>query len=377
MYINNIFYMDKIIEIEKEISKKRSVVNLSNWNSSKHYENGLFKYITPLEIKYTNSYIYSYDIPIQIREKCIKKLTGKNANNKMCLFLGNSTLSIINVINFLKYNGCKKLLIINPSYFSVVEACKIFGLSYEIRNFSRVDDEYIIDPKIIFKEDYNAIWITSPIYSTSVKLSDNIIRLINSITKNKIFVVLDESTSVNGNEAIRKADFNQYLLGIYSPHKSIFCNSNKFSSIICSKKYDDFFEQWVDVLNGSLSSSNQQAINHFISDNFDKCNNYAIGYFNMVKRSIIGLLEMYPSCYWDNSIVGPYMSVYIRNVDINKIYSIDFIKKLINDTGVSFYPGFLNGISIPNTLNFRINLSLSVNQAVYSLKQLLDFIFEN
>lgn len=86
---------------------------------------------------------------------------------------------------------------------------------------------------------------------------------------------------------------------------------------------------------------------------------------------------MYPSCYWDNSIVGPYMSVYIRNVDVNKIYSIDFIKKLINDTGVSFYPGFLNGISIPNTLNFRINLSLSVNQAVYSLKQLLDFIFEN
>lgn len=377
MYINNIFYMDEILRIEKEVSINRTVVNLSSWNSSNHYENELFKRMTPLEINYSSKYIYSYDIPIEVRDECIRKITGKKNNNEMCLFLGNSTLSIINVINFLKYNGCKKLLIINPSYFSVFEACKTFGLSYDVENFSRENDEYVIDSNVILNQDYNAVWITSPIYSTSVILSDSIIELINNITKKRVFVILDESTSINGNEAIRRVKINPYLLGIYSPHKSIFCNSNKFSSVICCKKYDDFFEQWVDVLNGSLSISNQQAIYHFLSENFDKCNNYAKNYFNTTSKHIINLLEMYPYCSYDKSIVGPYMSIYISNVDVKKIYSIDFIERLIQNTGVSFYPGFLNGNSVPDIVNFRINLSLSIHQLVYSLKQLLDFIFLN
>lgn len=86
---------------------------------------------------------------------------------------------------------------------------------------------------------------------------------------------------------------------------------------------------------------------------------------------------MYPYCSYDKSIVGPYMSIYISNVDVKKIYSIDFIERLIQNTGVSFYPGFLNGNSVPDIVNFRINLSLSIHQLVYSLKQLLDFIFLN
>lgn len=377
MYIDHIFFMDEIIKIENEIRSTRKVINLSTWNSSKKYENELFKHITPFNLNHSTKYVYSYDIPIDIRNSCINKIVGDKIEDKMCLFLGNSTLSILNTLNFLKQMGCNHILIINPSYFSVFEACKTLEISYEIGAFLRIDNEYIIDSNEILSKNFDAILITSPIYSTSVPISNNIIELINELTKKEIYVVLDESLSVNGYELIRKTASSPYIIGIYSPHKSMFCNNNKFSAIICSKKYDDLLEQWIDVLNGSLSSSNQQAIYHFLSDNFNECNNFAINYFNKNKKLVIDLLNSYEYCLYDKSAIGPYMTIYLSNVDVKEIYSIEFLKNIIHSTGVSFYPGVLNGIIIEGIANFRINLSLSTNELIYSLKQLLDFIYQN
>lgn len=78
--------MDEILRIEKEVSINRTVVNLSSWNSSNHYENELFKRMTPLEINYSSKYIYSYDIPIEVRDECIRKITGKKIIMKCACF---------------------------------------------------------------------------------------------------------------------------------------------------------------------------------------------------------------------------------------------------------------------------------------------------
>lgn len=375
MFIDHIFFMDEILKLEKEASKYTKTVNLSTWNSSKEYENEIFKRLTPFNLVNSTKYTYSYDIPLETRNRCVKKIIGTNNEDEMCLFLGNATLAILNILNFLKQYGCNHILIIGPSYFSVFEVCKTLGISYEVYTLTRVNNSYVINSKSIYSKQFDAVFITSPIYSTSVPLSDDIIDIINTLTNRKTFVVLDESICINGYETIRSVNINPYLIGIYSPHKSLFCNNNKFSMIICNKKHDDFLEQWIDVLNGSLSYSNQQAIYHFLSDNYNVCNSFALEYFNNNKERIISLIDSYDNCYYDKSIIGPYMTIYLTSVNIKKVYSIDFQRILIKHTGTSFYPGMLNGLLLDNFANFRINLSLATKDLIYHLKQVLDFIY--
>ena len=77
------------------------------------------------------NYKYTYDIPLDIRNQIIKKLTGYSDRKIMGLLTSSSSCSIVNMINFLKLNGFKKLCILTPAYFSVEQSCKIFNLSFE------------------------------------------------------------------------------------------------------------------------------------------------------------------------------------------------------------------------------------------------------
>ena len=186
MYIEDIFFMDKIFEIEKNISlhNNKPVTNLSYWNPSNVYTDMMLETLTPQSITDIFEYVYTYDIPIETRNAIIEKLTGTPANTQMCMLLPNSTLSIINMVRNLKPN--------------------------------------------------------------------------------------------------------KYLFGIYSPHKSLFFNSFKFSAIICDKSNDDFLEQWVDVIGGALPGSCISAIKHFLSPNYDLCTQKAKKWFEQSKSRTFG-----------------------------------------------------------------------------------------
>ena len=73
--------------------------------------------------------------------------------------------------------------------------------------------------------------------------------------RRKLFVVADESFALPGHELIRDIGISTHFISIYCPHKAISCNGYKFSGIVTSDIYEDFLEQWVDVLSGNLPQS--------------------------------------------------------------------------------------------------------------------------
>ena len=360
--------MDNIFEIEKDISlhTNKPVTNLSYWNPSNEYTDMMLKELTPQSISKLFDYVYTYDIPIEIREAIIEKLTGKRTKTQMCMLLPNSTLAIVNIINYLKLNKYRRLFILQPSYFSVEETCKL--AEFEIVKIS-YEPNCMFPSEILKTNETDAIWVTSPIYSTNCMLRKSTIQSINTLTSNKRLVIIDESLNINGFETIRDLQPNKYLFGIYSPHKSLFFNGFKFSAIICDKSNDDFLEQWIDVIGGALPGSSINAIEHFLSPNYDLCKRRAKIWFEQSKSIIIEVLKKYPFAKIDTiQSLGSYATIYIPDIPLD---SINFIKEMIKETLVSIIPGFLNGN--PNC-SFRINLSLDPHIIGNALTALLEFI---
>ncbi len=370
MFINDIFFLDEIFETEKAVSlhTNKKITNLSYWNPSEKYEQMMMKVLSPQSVDNLFKYIYTYNIPLTTRNNIIEKIIGRKTDNMMCLLLANSTLAIANIINFLKLNGYNRLFIFQPAYFSVEEVCKINGISV-VR--IPINKQFNYDTPISNIKKSDAIWFTSPIYSTNCILQENIIQLINELTNQEHMVILDESLNINGYETIRKLNINKNLIGIYSPHKSLFLNGIKFSAILSDKSYDDFLEQWIDVIGGALTGSCINAINHFLSPNFDNCNNYAQKWFKESKNTIKLLLKKYPYVQIDtNDMIGSYTTLSLPNIDLSEM---TLIKKIIKKTSTSLIPGLLDG---NHEGSFRINLSLEQYDIGTSLNSLLMFIYE-
>ena len=371
MFINDIFFMDNIFDIEKRISIQcnNQITNLSFWNPSKEYVN-MIQRILPVQ-KLTNlfEYVYTYNIDKETRGKVIEKIIDRHENSQMCMLLPNSTLSILNIINYLKLHGYKRLWIFQPSYFSVEEACSIFKIPVTKVPLSYTNGKYEISFNLSKIKLDEAIWITSPIYSTNCYPDKKMINTINNLTASNHLVIIDESLNINGYETIRQLNLNKYLFGIYSPHKSLFINGLKFSAIICNKENDDFLEQWIDVLGGALPTSSINAVEHFLSENYDLCKSEALKWFDENKRIIIKVLRQYPFAKIDTlDSIGPYLTVNVNALSLN---SLELIEELIKESFVSIIPGFLNG---NRESSFRINLSLYKHSIGCSLNALLSAI---
>lgn len=372
MFIDHIFELDKIFNTEKQVYEGRhiEVTNISYWNASKKYQEYILKCINLFSEKDIFNYKYTYDIPYELRREITSKLGCQNERDTMCLLTSSSTQSIMNIINYLKLFNYRKLCILTPAYFSVEESCKILGMPYEKKNLSFYDREYIIPVDEILKNDYDVVWLTSPIYSTGVVFSSLQISNIKRIVDSEILVIADESLALPGQELLNKIPVSKYFFSIVSPHKPLYINSIKFSAILCPKENDDFLEQWIDVLSGSLLYSNTMAISHYLSSNYQHCVEQSIKWFFKGLRVIEEVLEQFPYAYCDTISIGSYKCIYLETR--NNINDINNIRRLINNQFVSYIPGIYNGFD-NGTPCFRINMSLDSMELENALYRILRF----
>lgn len=273
MLIDQISFLDEIFKLEKEKENLEhiEITNISYWNSSLAYKQYMEKYIQLDFQQDIFDYTYTYDISKYQRLQIMKKLNVINPEESMCLLNSSGTNTIQNVINYLKLHNYKKLGILMPSYFSVEQSCQIFNLTYEKIIMPYSNGEYSIPIEYISENNFDAIWLTSPAYSTGVLYQDKQIDILRKLILEKILIIADETLALPNQMLISKIPINNYFFSICSPHKPLFINKIKFSVLICPKKNDDFLEQWVDILSGSLLSSNLIAIQHFLSNNFFEC----------------------------------------------------------------------------------------------------------
>ena len=371
-------FLQDIKSIQNEYYSKyaHNPFNVSDWNPSDE-----FKRKIEYKLKMKNcfnpiDYIFSYTFDQNSHNNILKKL-GYNNNlaKRAVLITPNGSSSIRNVLHWLKENQYNKLITISPTYFTVFSGCNDYNIEYKEIFLYRDDYSFFVNEQDLFSNvtQADAVWITNPVYCTSTYFENRMINNIKKILEMGKIVIADESLCISGYELIRKLGEYKNFIGIYSPHKSICVNGNKFSIITYAKEENLLFNDWVVSLSGNLLVSNGIAVNHFLSNNFEiysQAFNDEIN-FNFVKlKKLLSKLKVDYDCKSN----GYLLTLYFPNIPGNKGYDKEFLKKLIFNTGTTMIPGVRNHFDHNLGFCFRINLCCLTTFMYHSLKRLILYL---
>lgn len=351
-------------------------IKLSHWNPSPAFK---LQNKTPLLMdEYSNiiDYIFSYNVKPDIQDKLLKKLGFLHPEKRGCLYTHAGSASIFNIMNFLRNMGINKLHLVCPSYFTVRHAANACSIEYVNHYFKRDSQGGYCLPTMPSASDINkneAVWFTNPVYCTSVYYSSNEISYIKKLLDEEIQVVIDESLAITGKYLAGK--FGNYLnfTGIYSPHKSICVNGNKFSLVVFDKENQSLYDSWSDVLCGCLSTGNMVAISHYLSDNFTQYESEFTANINANFNAVKRLCHKY-SVEYDNDANGYLVTIYFRNIPAQKGWDVAFLSYILNEVGCTFIPGSRNHFDDSVGFCFRLNLAAWSTEYSFGLERCIKLL---
>ena len=376
MLIQRLSDIDYINELEQNFAQEYGIrpYNISSWHISNSFREEMLRSIELPHLGNKIDYLYTYNLDVELKKEVIIKLGGR-PENSMLLVTPNNTISIINVSNLLREYGYQNICIVNPAYFSVAHVMKSMGMDFNIESMVRENQRYSFPLDKIVARHYDAVWITSPIYSAGVYLDPVEIAKIQTLINQGIMVIADESFALNGCELISALEPREHFIGIYSPHKAICCNGIKFSAVLASSLYEDFLEQWVDVLSGNLPPSSVVAVSHFVSRNYDHCTEVFCHKMQSTRLAIEkGLIEK--GINTDFNSIGNLTTLYFENIPFQDKIAKDFYIQMYRQTYTSIYPGYLNGFGPDIGFCFRINLALDSLEFHQALQRITIYLSE-
>lgn len=369
--IEHLSEIEYIRQIEANYKKKKRtpVCDISHWNPGEEYVRGFISILSLPRIEFDPKYIYSYELPQKLVDKVEKKIGTSNYSSISAVFFQNGTIAECNVISFLSSRNKKKICIIDPAYFNVEYIMQRMGFDVDHISLEFINDKYVIPEQIIKAKKYDAIWLTSPVYSSGYYFDDEELLKIKELLDSEITVITDESVTILGKEVFKKVKPHKNLISIFCPHKSIIMNSAKFAVVFFDSCYEDIFNTWIDILSGGLLPSNILAINHFVSPNYEKCLKYMQTYTNSNLFDLKHIFFDRNQYHYIDQAIGQYCTISYREISCEEGSKRSFIRRLIDETGISLIPGYLNGYNAKFGFCFRINLSL--NKTDLNTKMLL------
>ena len=331
---------------------------LSTWNPSEFFRtNYLFNQtIFPESLDYIN-YIYPYDLEPTIIQPLAKKLCGSTM--QPLVITNSGTLSISLITSVLVQAKCRKLLVINPTYFSVFYNCAEKGIAIREINIRPTNGKYILPFDAII-ENLNwcdGIWLTAPIYNTGVEYNkDDLISLSKLIPSTK-YIIADECFCKTGHSIYKYFRSNPRFMAIYDPMKQFLINGAKFSAITVSKEMLSTFYQWSDVVCGNLNTSTLQAIKIFLTAESDELLVQLEEVFNSIRKNVESISSNYPMIQIDHRSSGHMQMCYIPHLPANLLDNSDAIWNFQQVTGTSIIPGTRFHFASQDGFAFRINLA--------------------
>lgn len=378
-FIEDIFIMDEIFSMERKIEQQYGIpiLNVSHWNSSKNFQKQMAKALVLPKQSLPWDYYYTYSISPEDRKQVLAKLgvSSQQQPYTMGLLLQSSTIAIVNVINLLIHFGKKKLCILQPAYFSVELCCSRLSLEYETEQISFKNACPQIPIEKIISKNYDCIWITSPIFCTGYYPDEKLLQDIACLKSMGMTIILDESLSLPEKELIRFFQIDKNLIAIYSPHKAISINGLKFAVVVCDKFYEDFLEQWVDVFAGALSSSNRDAIFHYISPNFsNNCYQAYKSYIEQTKNIVSNIVEQYHFAWMLPNTNGHYINIFTNLKVQGTNEMLNLLNDMIQTSLASIIPSTLNGFDSNNGFSFRVNLTNDIIELDNAINRIMKFL---
>lgn len=328
-----------------------SVTDISSADSSFQYEKIISSIICkkafPDSINFC-SYYFTGSISPDILTQ-LKNNLGTISSSGIVL-LPSATLAINTLLLFLK-QWINKIAIVSPYYFISSNICDTLGIKYKIFPVEKSNAIRIPIEKIC-QDDFDAVFITSPIYGTSEYFSKGIIEDIELLKSGGKYVIIDEALTLPGYELSRYVTQDNHSFHIYSPHKSIGINAYKFSAIICSTDNEQQLRECVDTHVGGLNQTSVAAISHYISDNFSICKEEYLKLINNAKEVLIESIQTTDGQLSLANGIGHYASI-LPNIDFPGIdVYLNALKSCVIENNIAFippWPDWHNGFKINMT----------------------------
>lgn len=348
--------------------------NISTWNPSLHFMNTYLLNKVFLSNSDYISYLYSYEINIDKMQQ-IKSKIGCSSNMD-CLITNTGTAAITLVTSVLKELGVENILIVSPSYYAMLYNCLQKNMTLSELHMIHTKYGYILPQQqisdIIHK--VNAIWITNPIYNTGMYYTPDDIEFLKSQLNKDIFLICDDCFSLNGHELIREFCNFKKFIGINDPLKQILVNGLKFATISFSKEFANLFEQWSDIVCGSLSYSTIQSIDFFLSDSFDSLLKSLDIHFKKSENDLNKLIKNFPRALLDSASIGHMKMCYFNDLPADLLQNTKILYKFMEETASSIIPGNRFHFSDATNFCFRINMGRECKEFWDALYNVLKYL---
>lgn len=365
----------KIRELEQRVYKESNVpvCDISHWNSGVEYKQLILSYYKSHNLINFSDYHYSYEYHDNVKRKIMSHLLHNSAEDYSCVLIQNATAAICCIADYLKKHKYKKICILEPAYFSISSCLLSFGLNICKEPVILNDKGEVELPyDNIFKNKYDVIWITSPIFSTGTYFTQKQIECINSLMQNNILLIIDESAASPDCFLTNRLLVSENLIAIFSPHKYLAINSSKFAAIICSSSVSSYIEDWIDVFVGSLPVSTCIAVEHYLSSNYKTCIDVHDKYIENNINIINELCIQFPTNHFKGDKTN---YITLCNTTLPYIESLEKLDmlKIMKYAHVSFIPGYINGFSEQWGFCYRVNLTQDTTTLKNSLGRLFSY----
>jgi histidinol-phosphate/aromatic aminotransferase/cobyric acid decarboxylase-like protein len=365
--------IDRLEELARAYRSRhgRYPINVSHWNPSAETIRAL-KSSVPVQ-RPGDPVPYQYSYLINRKPEILSKL-GIPANKASALLTENGSASITAVANWLWFSRIRHVTLLQPCYFTIGHSLRRLGITVREVAVPRTKAVYT-RPTDHELGSGDALWLTNPIYNTGVYALDDHLPWLLRLADAGVIIIADEAVAITPTRIASEFGGHPNFIGIYTPHKSICINALKFSAIACHPSHEDAFDDWADVLSGGLSLSATAAMDHFLSTNFDL---YKIEFVRLIERTRAWhgriITPFRPAIDTDTGASGHFVSVYLPGLEADLGNDIDFLAKVMEETGAAIIPGTRSGFDPSLGLCFRINLAQDSPQFRSAVSRLYRFL---
>lgn len=347
---------------------------LSTWDPSRDFLHTHL--LNKVELKQSDyiHYLYTYELDCDKISAVKKKLRIEPSKGFLITNSGTSSIALVTTI--LKELNTKRVLVISPTYYSALYNFTQLGIEiYELYINRSQNRYYLPKEKIVNSLDFvDAVWITNPIYNTSTYYTDTDINFIKEkILERNMLLICDECfASISGELTYQFGQYNNFI-SILDPMKQILVNGLKFSCIVFDKQYQGIFNQWSDILCGSLSYSTIQGIDFFCDNKFQILVDEIESQNIEVKRRVENIIKEYDIFNTDLYSQGHMQMCYVPSIPYEYFQETKNIHNFIYETGVSIISGDRFHFDPQNKFSFRINLARNCKKFDDALYRVLDY----
>lgn len=294
------------------------------------------------------------------------------AEPRAVLLTPSGTAANLVALNLLRHLGKTRLWTVLPSYFQIPIAAREVGFEVICKHAHLDAGGWRLPEMRTLTPTTDVVWVTHPIYGVGDPFTTRSVDALIQFMAAGGLVVADECLCPVGTELSRRLGSAGGFIGTYSPHKSVCMNGVKLGAVVGAPTHREALEFLSDVWAGPLTRMSIADAEHFLSANFDQME-LAIGAkLADSEQALRAICERFGCTLLGTT--GQYRSVRVNGVDRELEMSLEYVSRLIQSTGTSFIPSYVNLGPEDAPFSFRVNLTRRSIPMEAALSRLLQAI---